>query len=128
MTPADILPGVTEFLAILAFHKLPCAIGTASRNASLILEKIGLADFFPVVIDGNRVNRAKPDPEVFLRAAEGLNTAPEDCVVFEDAIAGIEAAQRADMKCVGVGDPQILGKADKVIPGFLGQNIELILF
>lgn len=128
MTQSDILPGVTVFLNLLAHHRIPCALGTASRNASMILDRIGLAGHFPVIIDGNRVHRAKPDPEVFLRAAEGLKTAPEECVVFEDAAAGVEAARRAEMKCIGIGDPGILGAADKVIPGLAGMGIELLQF
>jgi beta-phosphoglucomutase len=74
------------------------------------------------------VTRAKPDPEVFLKAAEGLGLNPDRCVVFEDAIAGVEAAHRGGMLCIGVGKPDILVHADKVIPGFEGVNFELLSF
>jgi len=71
---------------------------------------------FDVIVDGNKIHTAKPDPEVFVRGARELNTDPSSCVVFEDAQAGIEAAIAGGMKCVGVGDPELLGKADLVIP------------
>jgi beta-phosphoglucomutase len=120
MTPAEILPGVQDFLQQLKTARVKTALGSASRNAPLILERVGLAHFFDVIIDGNSITKAKPDPEVFLQGAQALGVPVDRCVVFEDAEAGIEAARRAGMKCVGVGNPAILHKAALVIPGFEG--------
>jgi len=118
MTPDEILPGVPDFLHEIKAAGVKTAIGSASRNAGLILERTGLASLFDAVIDGNKISRAKPDPEVFLSGARELGVDPSECVVFEDAAAGIEAAIRAGMKSVGLGHPSVLYKADLVIPGF----------
>ncbi|MFH0760069.1 MAG: beta-phosphoglucomutase [Bacteroidota bacterium] len=128
MTPAEILPGVMLFLRILKDNKIRIALGTASKNAAMILKQIGLEKTFDCIIDGNLVTQAKPDPEVFLKAAAGLGLSPALCVVFEDAIAGIEAAHRGGMRCIGVGKPDVLAKADKVIPGFVGLDFSLLSF
>jgi beta-phosphoglucomutase len=82
----------------------------------MILDGIKIRDLFDVIVDGNKIHRAKPDPEVFLRGAQEMNLPPSDCIVFEDAQAGIEAAIAGGMKCVGVGSPELLGRADLVIP------------
>ncbi len=124
MTPDEILPGVERFLQELRANNIKIALGSASKNAPMILECIGLTAFFDAVIDGNSITEAKPNPEVFLRGAEKLAVKPENCVVFEDAIAGIEAARNANMRCVGIGNPETLGLADLVIPGFEGFNFE----
>lgn len=118
MTPEEILPGVELFLQELRKNKIKIALGSASKNAPMILERIGLTALFDSVIDGNSITEAKPNPEVFLKGAESLGVKPEHCVVFEDAIAGIEAARNAGMRCVGIGQPDTLGMADLVIPGF----------
>ena len=89
----------------------------------MILEKTGIAHLFDVVIDGNKVSKPKPDPEVFLKGAEELNEAPANCVVFEDAIAGVEAAIAGGMKVVGIGSPQVLGEADMVVKGLNEMTI-----
>jgi len=128
MTPDEILPGVMLFLELLKHNQIRIALGTASKNAGMILKQIGLEKIFDSIIDGNLVTRAKPDPEVFLKAAAGLGLSPAQCVVFEDAIAGVEAAHRGGMHCIGVGRPDILSKADKVIPGFVGADIDLLSF
>ena len=101
--PADILPGALEFINVLKAQGIPVAIGSSSRNAPVILERIGLNKAFNAVADGNDVARSKPDPEVFLKAAEKLGVAPEYCLVVEDAAAGVEAARAAGMKCLAVG-------------------------
>ena len=90
----------------------------------MILEKIGMVDLFDAIIDGNKVSKAKPDPEVFLKGAEAVGVAPADCVVFEDAIAGIEAAIAGGMKAVGIGSPEVLTEADLVISGLDKMSIE----
>ncbi|MBN2625349.1 MAG: beta-phosphoglucomutase [Spirochaetales bacterium] len=111
-----LLPGAREYLDQLRRGGMKTALGSASKNAALILEKTGIADCFDAVIDGSCVSRAKPDPEVFLKGAEALSLPVEACVVFEDAPSGIGAAKRAGMYAVGVGDPLLLGEADGVIP------------
>jgi beta-phosphoglucomutase len=118
MKPEDILPGVREFLSELKNSGILIGLGSVSKNARTILTKTSLTGFFNAIVDGNIITHAKPDPEVFLTGAKMLNTPTSNCVVFEDAVAGVEAAHRAGMKCVGVGEPYILGEADKVIPGF----------
>lgn len=115
MTPSEILPGVQKLIAELKNQRIKLALGSASRNSSLILKRTGTADFFDVVVDGNSVSRSKPDPQVFLQCAEFLGVEPANCLVLEDAVAGVEAAHRAGMKALGIGDPEILTKADQVV-------------
>lgn len=112
MTEDEILPGVLDLLGYLDRNNIPYVLGSASKNASLILKKIGLHDRFAEIVDGNGVSKAKPDPEVFLIGAQVLGLPPENCIVFEDAIAGIEAANRANMVSVGIGDEKTLNQAD----------------
>ena len=128
MTPEEILPGVVDFLVMLRSKGIKISLGSASKNAMLILERVQLQHYFDAVIDGNKALKAKPDPQVFLLAAEELGQNPTSCVVFEDAAAGIEAAKAAGMKCIGIGSPNVLGKADKVVPGFVNATIDLIKF
>lgn len=116
MTPDEILPGSIRLLKALRKEGILTAIGSASRNAGTILDGIKLRDMFDVIVDGNKIHKAKPDPEVFLRGAREMNLPPSDCIVFEDAQAGIEAAIAGGMRCVGVGNPELLGKANLVIP------------
>src|SRR5476651_32160 len=117
MTPAEILPGAKEFLEACRAAGLKIALGSASKNSPLILERTGLVAHFDAVIDGNSVTKAKPDPEVFLKGAEELDVQPNECVVFEDAVAGIEAAKAGGMKAVGIGSPEVLTEADLVVSG-----------
>ncbi|HWZ03795.1 MAG TPA: beta-phosphoglucomutase [Mucilaginibacter sp.] len=124
MTPAEILPGAKEFVEDCRKAGFKIALGSASKNSGMILEKVGITHLFDAVIDGNKVSKAKPDPEVFLKGAEALNVAPAECVVFEDAIAGIEAAINGGMKSVGIGSPDVLGKADLVVSGLNEMSIE----
>ena len=116
MKPDEILPGSVNFLRTLRVEGIFTAIGSASKNAGTILNGIGLREMFDVIIDGNKISKAKPDPEVFLKGAEEMKLSPSQCVVFEDARAGIEAAIAGGMKCVGVGSPELLCRADLVIP------------
>ncbi len=124
MTPEETLPGVEKFLQELRTAGIRIALGSASKNAPMILERIQLTGMFDAIVDGNSISEAKPNPEVFLKGAEKLGVLPENCVVFEDAIAGIEAAQHANMYSVGIGHPETLGFADLVIPGFDGFTLE----
>ncbi|GEL07984.1 beta-phosphoglucomutase [Salisediminibacterium halotolerans] len=115
MTENEILPGIKAFLAELKEAGIPIAIGSASKNTPIILERIGLKDAFDTVVDGNVINKAKPDPEVFLTGARRLNIDPSHCVVFEDAQSGIEAAKNAGMYAVAVGDAAVLSGADDYV-------------
>lgn len=99
----DILPGVMDFLNLLRSKGIKLAIGSSSKNTPAILENIGLNGFFDAVADGNQITRSKPDPEVFLLAAKLVGTDPSDCMVVEDADAGVEAALAGGMKVLGVG-------------------------
>jgi beta-phosphoglucomutase len=108
----EILPGVSKLLDNLDALGINYVLGSASKNAPLILKQVGLLDRFKGIVDGNSVSKAKPDPEVFLIAAKKLGLAPENCMVFEDAIAGVEAANRANMTSIGIGDPETLSEAD----------------
>jgi beta-phosphoglucomutase len=114
---SEILPGSVEYLNRIRARGVKTAIGSASKNTPLILDRLGIAMLFDAVVDGNKVSKAKPDPEVFLLAAEELGIQPAGCVVFEDAEAGIEAALRAGMGAVGIGKPSRLKKADIIIGG-----------
>ncbi len=122
LTPDEILPGAREFLIEMREENVKVALGSASKNAGLILQRLQLNELFDAVIDGNKITKAKPDPQIFLKAAEELKVQPSECAVFEDAQAGVEAAKNAGMFCVGVGDPDILIKADIIIPGFRGLS------
>ena len=116
MTRADILPGVMETLDLLKRNDIAAAVGSSSKNATRILESIGLTEEFEVIVDGNQIKNSKPDPEVFLLAAEKLGKSPEQCTVIEDAFSGVEAAKRGGMHCIGVGKQEVLNEADVVIP------------
>jgi beta-phosphoglucomutase len=91
-------------------------LASSSKNAAAVIKHLGIANLFDCVIDGTMIKNSKPDPEIFLSTARKLNSPVSDCVVFEDAEAGIEAAVRAGMRSIGIGSPQQLGKADVVIP------------
>ncbi len=108
MDASEILPDVPKILDFLKANNIPMALGSASKNAIPILKKVGLLSYFKVVVDGNNVTKAKPDPEVFLLAAKDIGVAPTECVVFEDALAGIQAANTAGMVSIGIGDATIL--------------------
>lgn len=114
MTSEEILPGVTVLLDYLDANNIKFALGSASKNAPLILERVGLLDRFTALVDGNDVSKAKPDPEVFLIGAKKLNVLPENCIVVEDAIAGVEAANAAHMISIGIGDSKVLSNADYI--------------
>lgn len=118
MTPADILPGAKEFMEYLRHRGIKIALASASKNAPIILEKLNITGLFDAIVDGNSVSKAKPDPEVFLKAAEKLGIHPSECFVFEDAQAGVEGAKRAGMRVIGIGDRNILQKAEVVVNGF----------
>ncbi|WP_194849998.1 beta-phosphoglucomutase [Nonlabens antarcticus] len=115
----DILPGVYDFLIHLKKQDQPIALGSASKNARPILKKLGILNMFDAIVDGTDVSKAKPDPEVFLNACKLLNMPSENAIVFEDSIAGIQAANIAGMISIGLGEEKNLSEADEVFRSFL---------
>ena len=111
MDQSEILAGVMPVLEFLKANNQPIALGSASKNARPILEKTGILSYFDVIVDGNDVSNAKPDPEVFLQAAQKLSITNENSIVFEDSVAGIQAANSAAMTSIGIGDATILNEA-----------------
>lgn len=117
MDESEILPGAREYLRHLKRKGIKTALGSASRNTGLILTRLKIEGLFDAVVDGTRVSRAKPDPEIFLAAARELGLDPGECVVFEDAVSGIQAAKKAGMMAVGIGKAEVFKEADKVVSG-----------
>ncbi len=118
MDASEVLPNVTNTLISLNDKKQAVALGSASKNAKPILEKVALLDKFQAIVDGNDVTKAKPDPEVFLIGAKLLQVDPEDCIVFEDSVAGVQAANKANMLSIGIGDASVLHEADFIFSDF----------
>ena len=118
MTPDEILPGVVHFLDELKIAKIKIVLGSASKNSMLILDRLNLTHYFDAIIDGTKTTHSKPNPEVFLLGAEAVGAEPKDCIVFEDAEKGIEAALKGGFYTVGVGAPDVLDDAHIVIPSF----------
>ena len=127
MTPDEILPGCLAFIKELRDANIRVAIGSASKNTPMILKRVGIQELFDAVADGNIVSKAKPDPEVFVKAAEMVGVKPGKCVVFEDAVAGVQAALNAGMMCIGVGSPKILTEAHYVVSGLKEMNLEKLI-
>lgn len=126
MDASEILPDVPEVLEFLKKRNIAIALGSASKNARPILEKVNLLHYFDVIVDGNNVTKAKPDPEVFLLAAKQLSVDAKDCIVFEDAVAGIEAANAANMISIGIGDENVLSEAQFNFTDFTEISTECI--
>ncbi len=118
MTVKDLEDEVKNTLNELREMGLKLAIGSSSKNAEFILNQIGLGEFFDAISDGNNIVNSKPDPEVFIKAAEMLGVAVEDCLVIEDAIAGVEAAHNGKMDCCAIGDAQKSDKATYMLNSF----------
>jgi beta-phosphoglucomutase len=108
MGPLDVLPGVPSFFAEVAARKIPLALGSASKNANMVLTRVGLIQAFDAIVDASQVSQGKPHPETFIKAAELLGIAPENCLVFEDSAAGVQAAITGGMKAVGIGSAEDL--------------------
>ena len=123
MKEDEVLPGVLEFLYELKNNHIKIGLGSASKNAKLILDKCHISNYFQAIVDGTNIKKSKPDPEVFLLGAEALGVSADDVVVFEDALSGIDAAKSAGSIAIGVGDAKILTNADAVIPSFPGFNL-----
>ncbi len=126
MREDEILPGVREFLKSASEKGYKTALGSASKNAKLILSRLNLENYLDVIIDGTKVSKAKPNPEVFDKGAQALGLIPEDCIVFEDAAEGIRAAHAAGMKAVGIGTKEVLPEADYHLQGFARTSVEEI--
>lgn len=111
MDENEILPGVVKVLEYLKNNNQAIALGSASKNARPILEKTNIMHFFDAIVDGNDVSNAKPDPEVFLQAARKLGITNQNAIVFEDSVAGIQAANSAKMISIAIGDSSVLYEA-----------------
>ena len=111
MTKEDILPDVVRVLDFLIENNCRIALGSASKNARMILRKVGIINKFETIVDGTNVTKAKPDPEVFLKAGEELGVNPNSCVVFEDSLSGVQAANIGGMTSIGIGDAEVLFEA-----------------
>lgn len=126
MNFSEVLPGVLPILQFLKEQQQGIALGSASKNAKPILEKTGIIDYFEVIVDGNDVTNAKPDPEVFLQAAKLLNISNENAIVFEDSVAGIQAANIAKMTSVGIGEAEVLSEAKYIFKDFTYMDTSFI--
>ena len=126
MNFSEILPGVVPILQFLKDNNQGIALGSASKNARPILEKTGIISYFDAIVDGNDVTNAKPDPEVFLQAAKLLNTSNENSIVFEDSVAGIQAANSAKMISVGIGEETVLHEAKYIFKDFTYMDTSFI--
>ena len=123
--PADVLPGVVSLMDEMAASGIKIGLGSSSKNARSILDKLQLTSRFSTIVDGNNITLSKPDPEVFLKAATAMNVAPEDCLVIEDAQSGVEAAIAGGFYAIGVGKG--LESAHVQLENLKGQSIEQIL-
>jgi len=126
MTEKEVLPGALRLLEELKENNIKIGLGSASKNAKLILANTGLTPFFEALVDGNLVSKSKPDPEVFLRGAALLAVSPDSCVVFEDASAGVEAALNAGMKAIGIGSEKELGRAHLIVEDLTKIDLKTI--
>ena len=122
MGTEEILPGIIQTLDYLKQRNQPIALGSASKNARPILDKVGIIHYFDAIVDGNDVINAKPDPEVFIQAAKKLNMPSKNAIVFEDSLAGIQAANNAQMVSVGIGSAEVLTEAQFIFPDFSHIN------
>ena len=127
MKPSEILPGVIAIFEELKKRKIKIALGSASKNAQIILDLLQITHYFDAIIDGTMVEKGKPNPEVFLKGAEACGVKPKDCIVFEDALEGVKAGLAAGCKTVGVGDMKTLKRADMVISSFADISFQEIM-
>ncbi|EGM76564.1 beta-phosphoglucomutase [Rheinheimera sp. A13L] len=116
MSPADLFPGVLPLFSSLKAVGIKTALASASKNAALVLQKLGIPDLFDYVADSNFIQNGKPDPEIFLTCAKALGIVPERCIGVEDAPAGVTAIKAAGMYALGIGETRALAQADLVIP------------
>lgn len=123
----DLLDGVADFLTEVRKKQYKIALASASKNSQLILEKLNIVQYFDAIVDGNSVTKTKPDPEVFIKCSNLLRVPAEECLVFEDSLAGIQAAHIGRMRVVGIGNKDILSEADLVMPNFINVNMSVLL-
>ena len=114
MNQDEALPGAIPFLESCKSKGIKIALGSSSKNAPMILERLGITHLFDAIVDGNVVSKSKPDPTVFITAAQKLGLAPSECIVFEDAISGVQAAKTGGFYCVGIGTKEVLPLADEI--------------
>jgi beta-phosphoglucomutase len=126
MKPEEIFPGVKQMIQHIRSSGIKVALASSSKNADTVLNLLNIKNLFDAIVDGTMITHTKPDPEIFLLAAKRLNLSPSQCLVFEDAEAGVESAIAAGMKCVGVGSPKQLSKADVVVEKTADFDIEKI--
>ncbi len=127
MLPEEIFPGVRPLIEKLKFKNIKVALASSSKNARTVIRRLHIETLFDAIVDGTMITHTKPDPEIFLKTAQLIEVIPEECLVFEDAEAGVEAAIAANMKCVGVGSMEQLGKANMVIDKTGDFRIEMLV-
>jgi beta-phosphoglucomutase len=127
MSKDEVLPGFLKLSDEIKKRGWKIALASSSKNTAIVLERLGISNCFDAIVNGNDIVNSKPHPEIFEKAAQKVGINPSECVVFEDAKAGVQAAKAAGMKCVGIGKREELNRADMVIPGFEGISIEDIL-
>ena len=127
ITPENLLPGSIDLLHEIRSAGLKCAIGSASKNTCEVLERLGILELFDAIADGYSVVRQKPEPDLFLFAASQLKLQPSECIVVEDAAAGIEAALRGGFHTIGIGPRERVGHAEQVFPSLEGVNLAMII-
>lgn len=126
MPEDEVLPNCKELLANLKSHNIKIALGSASKNAKLILDRVNITKYFDAIIDGTKTSKSKPDPEVFLLGAAALNCKPSECIVFEDAISGVRAANDGGFFTIGIGEPDVLSEAKLVFPNLNDLNYDTL--
>jgi len=124
MSEYEILPGVKDLILELKREGVGVCLGSSSKNATVILKNINLFNLFDGIVDGNHITLSKPDPEVFLKGAEILGISPSECVVFEDAASGVEAALSGGFFALGIGDASELSRANFVVSDLCGMSLE----
>lgn len=127
LSEADLLPGVHDFLVQAKEHSIPCSIASASKNAPMILKKLGVLTFFGHIVDPETLKKGKPDPEIFIKAAESIHVEPKDAIGFEDAQAGIEGIKAAGMYAVGISATETLNGADLHVASMTELDIEQLI-
>lgn len=126
ISPKDILPGISDLLVELKEANIQLVIASASKNAPVILDGLGIKDYFAAIIDPDSLTNGKPDPEIFTRSAEILGLSPSDLIGIEDSTAGIQSINGANMFSVGVGDATSMKEADSRLPSTAGLSLDYL--